>query len=77
VTSKNYIVNQGDKGWYVKRSEGDSSDKSFPTQQEAIEYGKKLATKAGGELTVFGRDGKIVSKDSYGNDPREIKDTEH
>ena len=53
------------------------ADYAFDTQAEAIQRGKDLARKAAADLTIMGRDGKIRSKDSYGNDPLPPRDTEH
>ena len=47
------------------------------TQKLAEQAGKSVAKKARAELVTHGEDGKIRSKDSFGNDPRSIKDTEH
>lgn len=43
------------------------------TQKESIEIAKDLAKKSHGELTIQGRDHKFREKNSYGNDPKEIK----
>jgi len=47
------------------------------TQANAIERGKSEAKKDGVDLVTHGRDGRIRSKDSYGNDPNPPRDTEH
>ena len=47
------------------------------TQREAIEIGREFAKKHASELIIQSREGKIRSKDSYGNDPNPPKDTEH
>lgn len=44
---------------------------------DAIDYAKELAKRQQSELIVQKRDGKIQSKDSFGNDPCPPKDTEH
>ena len=45
--------------------------------QEALEaYGRRLARKNKVDLVTHGRDGRILSKDSYGNEGS-AKDTEH
>jgi uncharacterized protein DUF2188 len=38
---------------------------------------KQLAKNSRSELIVQNKQGQIRSKDSYGNDPRSIKDKEH
>jgi hypothetical protein len=47
------------------------------TQAEAIDLGKEIAKNQESELLIHGRDGRIRSKDSYGNDPCPPHDTEH
>jgi Uncharacterized protein conserved in bacteria (DUF2188) len=46
-------------------------------QGTAIDAGKQEAKRDGVDLTIRGRDGRIRSKDSYGNDPLPPRDTEH
>lgn len=46
---------------------------TFPTQEEAERAGLFLATAFKRELVVYGKDGKVRRKDSYGNDPRKTK----
>lgn len=64
-------------GWSVQREGASKAAGNFGTQREAIERGKDLAQKSRSELIVQNKQGQIRSKDSYGNDPRSIKDTEH
>ncbi len=56
---------------------GGSKKSSHGKQATAIEKGETLAKKLETELIIRGRDGKIRSKDSYGDDPNPPKDTEH
>lgn len=72
--SDKHIVKNGDK-WQVKDS--GSVISSHQTQNAAIAAGKREAKKDKVDLVVHGRDGKIRSKDSYGNDPNPPKDKEH
>lgn len=46
------------------------------TQGNAIDAGRREAKRDGVDLVTHGRDGRIRSKDSYGNDPNPPKDTE-
>jgi hypothetical protein len=70
-----HVVKQKDgSGWDVKqRSEVQSSHR---TQGAAIDKGTSRAKRDAVDLVVHGRDGKIRSKDSYGNESK-VKDTEH
>lgn len=76
MAKKNITVGpSGDGKWNVER--GGARVSTHRTQTAAIEKAKPIAKREKTELIVKGKDGKIRSKDSYGNDPKEIKDTEH
>lgn len=71
-----WVSPRGDK-WAV-HGEGNQRDtKQFATQREAISYARSIAINQKSELITQGRNGKIRSKDSYGNDPCPPIDTEH
>lgn len=71
-----WVSPRGDK-WAV-HGEGNQRDtKQFATQREAISYARSIAINQKSELITQGRNGKIRSKDSYGNDPYPPRDTEH
>ena len=73
---KNVTVGPSGHGkWNVDR--GAQTISTHRTQQAAIEKARPIAKREETELIIRGRDGKIRSKDSYGNDPRSVKDTEH
>lgn len=59
--------------WEVRRVGASHAIKLFDTQREAIKRGRSLAMNQKVELIVIGLKGQILRKDSYGNDPREIK----
>jgi hypothetical protein len=60
------------------RKEGNKRDSSHhDTQKAATDAAIGAAKKIGVEVIVHGRDNKIRSKDSYGNDPNPPKDKEH
>jgi hypothetical protein len=46
---------------------------SFETQEEAIKAGRERAQRDKVELLIHGRDGQIRERNSFGNDPRNIK----
>lgn len=73
----NVWVTPHDKGWAVKKEGGKRPTKVTATKKDAIDAGRETAQKMGSELIVQGKDGKIQSKDSFGNDPVPPKDTEH
>ena len=63
--------------WAVRKSESSKVTKTFKTQTSAIKFAKSIAKPQRTELLIHNRQGKIRSKDSYGNDPCPPKDTEH
>ena len=74
---KNQWVSPRGKRWAV-RGEGNSRDtKRFDTQAEAAALARKIANNQESECIVQKRNGRIASKDSYGNDPCPPKDKEH
>ncbi|MDX1914842.1 MAG: DUF2188 domain-containing protein [Methylophilus sp.] len=74
--SKNtqHVVKGTDGGWAVKKGGSEKASRVFETQKEAIDYGRQVAKNQGAEFYVHGKDGKIRTKDSYGNDPYPPKD---
>lgn len=78
MSKKNqHVVPTKDGKWGV-RGEGNSRiTKKTPTQSQAIEIAKEIATNQSGEVVIHGRDGKIRDKDSYGNDPHPPDDKKH
>jgi len=75
---KDYHVTQRDDGkWQVKREGADRSASVHDTQRQADKRAGELAKETGGERVTHGRDGKIRSKDSFGNDPSSRRDREH
>lgn len=75
--SPNYWVSPTpDRRWSVKREGAERAANIFDTQAEANARARELAKQSGGERVTQGRDGSIVSKDSYGNESGR-RDTEH
>lgn len=71
-----WVSPRGDK-WGV-HGEGNTRDtQQFATQHEAIDRAKAIANNQKSEVVVQRPDGRIRSKDSYGNDPCPPRDTEH
>lgn len=61
-------------GRWATRTEGNSHiSKTFDKQSNAIGTGRDQATKNNSELLIHGRNGQIREKNSYGNDPKNIK----
>lgn len=75
--SPNYWVSPTNDGrWSVKREGADRAANIMDTQAQANTRARELAKESGGERITQGRDGSIVSKDSYGNESNG-RDTEH
>lgn len=75
---KNQWVSPRDSGKWGVHGEGNQRDtKLFDNQKSAWDYAKGIAKNQHSEVIVQGRNGRIRSKDSYGNDPFPPRDTEH
>ena len=71
-----WVSPRGDK-WGV-HGEGNVRDTAvYDTQAEAISRAREIAINQRSEVIVQRPDGRIRSKDSYGNDPCPPKDKEH
>jgi len=71
-----WVIRYGDN-WAVKGEGNSKVTKITKTQKEAINIGKSIAKNQKSELIIQNAEGKIRSKDSYGNDPCPPKDKEH
>ncbi len=66
--------------WVNKRNDAERAGSVHERQKEAWDSAREMLHKeGGGELTVMGRHGRIVSKDTIapGHDPNPPKDREH
>jgi len=77
MAKKNQWVTIHPNGWAIKGEGNKRATKVTKTQKEAIDIAKKIAENQKSELYIQNREGKIRSKDSYGNDPYPPKDKEH
>lgn len=74
---KNQWVSPRGNQWGV-HGEGNSRDtKLFDKKSDAVDYAKGIAQRQQSELIVQKQNGRIQSKDSYGNDPCPPRDKEH
>lgn len=71
--NSHHVVSNPNSGWDVKKSGAEKASVHTDTKQEAIDKARVISRNAGTELFIHGKDGKIQSKDSHGNDPRNIK----
>ena len=65
-----HVVPSGDE-WAVE--EGGRQLSTHTTQREAEQAAREEAIRAHAELVIHGRNGQVERKDSFGNDPRDIK----
>jgi hypothetical protein len=71
------VTRRPDGKWQHKGDGNSRATRVTDTQRQAWDSAVGVASNQGSEVVVHGRDGKIVSKDSYGNDPNPPKDKEH
>lgn len=74
---KNQWVTKRSNGWAVTGEGNSRATAITKTQKEATKIAQRIAKNQGSEVIIQGRDGKIRSKDSYGNDPLPPTDKEH
>jgi len=72
MATKQIWVTPHGREWEVKRA-GGTAFVTTKTQREALERGRDVAREEGAELIWQGKDGKVVGRSSYGNDPRRSK----
>lgn len=72
--SSTHVV-KSDSKWVIKQAGIQVS--THRTQEIAIKKATTIAKNDRSELIVHRPDGRIRSKDSYGNDPMPPRDTEH
>ncbi len=77
IAKKNQHVIPLGNGWAVKGEGSKKFTVITETQKDAITVAREIAKNNKSELVIYGRDGKIRDKDSYGNDPNPPKDRKH
>jgi len=71
-----HVVRRGNM-WGVLKEGNSRVSSTHKTQTAAEKVAITNAKREHSEVIVHGRDGKIRSKDSYGNDPNPPRDKEH
>lgn len=61
-----------DGRWAVQTVGTQRADSLHQRKSEALRRGRELAERKRTELVIKGENGRIVGKDSHGNDPRRI-----
>lgn len=67
-----HVVPNSEGGWDIKQGGGKRSSGHFDRKQDAVDRAREISRNKGSELYIHNRDGRIGSKDSHGNDPRNI-----
>lgn len=70
---KNQHVTKHQDGWQVKGAGNVKATVVLKTQAEAKEIAKQIVRNQNSEVIIQGQDGKIREKNSYGNDPKNVK----
>lgn len=70
---KNQHVVPHGEDWAVKGAGNEKATKIVETQKEAIKVAREIAINQQSELIIHRPNGTIRDKDSFGNDPKNIK----
>jgi hypothetical protein len=73
MQARNIHVVPSGNGWAVETEGGGAGRTEFESQDEAIEAATAQARETKVELLIHGRDGQIRARNSFGNDPRNVK----
>lgn len=68
-----HVVPNPNGGWDVKKGGSEKASNHFDKKSDAVEKGREISQNQGSEFYIHGKDGKIQSKDSHGNDPNPPK----
>jgi hypothetical protein len=68
-SGSHHIVPNAKGGWDVKKGGANRSSGHFDSKQDAVDAGRQISRNQDTEFYIHGKDGKIQSKDSHGNDP--------
>ena len=69
MKNNNQFVTPHNGLWQVKGANNSKATNVFDTQQQAIDKAISIAKNKRVEVVIQGKNGKIRSKNSYGNDP--------
>ena len=64
---------RSDGRWAVQTDGTQRADSLYDRKSDAVKRGRELADTKQTELVIKDERGRIVGKDSHGNDPRRIK----
>jgi hypothetical protein len=69
MKKKNIHIVPNSGQWGIKRDDSERISELFETQEKAVNRGRSIAKRDRVELFIHDRDGQIIERDSYGNDP--------
>jgi len=69
-----HVVPNPDGGWDVRKGGSSRSSGHFDRKQDAVDSGREISINQGSEFVVHGKNGRIQTSDSHGNDPNPPKD---
>lgn len=72
MSGKNIHVAPTNNGWAVE-AEGGGGQQQYAAQEDAVVADTERAKREKVELLIHGRDGQIRERNSFGNDPSDIK----
>ena len=64
-----HVLHDGDSGWNVHKDSSKRISGHYDNKQDAIAAARIISRNQKSELFIHGKDGKIQSRDSHGNDP--------
>lgn len=64
-----HVVPNSKGGWDVKKGGAERASKHTETKAEAVDIARDISRNQKTEMLIHGKDGRIQSKDSHGNDP--------
>jgi len=67
-SKSHHVVHNPDVGWDVKKGGAEKASKHFDVKSDAVDAGREISKNQKTEFYIHGKDGKIQSKDSHGND---------
>lgn len=73
MPGKNIHVVPVENGWAIESEGGAGGRQLYVSQEDAIAAGTEKARQQQVELLIHGRDGQIRMRNSFGNDPRDMK----
>lgn len=65
-----HVVRSADGNWAVRSTGAEKASKVFQSKELAVSHARTLARNASAGVYIHGKDGRVLSKDSYAtNDP--------